>query len=51
MSLGDTVTKKVDVRIIAATNQDLLQGPGKGISRRLVLSVKCNQHQDASITR
>ncbi len=25
MSLGDTVTKKVDVRIIAATNQDLLQ--------------------------
>jgi two-component system response regulator AtoC len=26
ISLGDTVTKKVDVRIIAATNQDLLQG-------------------------
>jgi len=25
ISLGDTVTKKVDVRIIAATNQDLLQ--------------------------
>lgn len=25
MSLGDTVTKKVDVRIIAATNQELLQ--------------------------
>ncbi|MEK7852673.1 MAG: sigma-54 dependent transcriptional regulator [Planctomycetota bacterium] len=25
MPLGDTVTKKVDVRIIAATNQDLLQ--------------------------
>ena len=26
ISLGDTATKKVDVRIIAATNQDLLQG-------------------------
>ena len=26
ISLGNTVTKKVDVRIIAATNQDLLQG-------------------------
>ncbi len=25
ISLGDTVTKKVDVRIIAATNQDLMQ--------------------------
>lgn len=25
ISLGDTVTKKVDVRIVAATNQDLLQ--------------------------
>ncbi|TLD40803.1 MAG: Response regulator of zinc sigma-54-dependent two-component system [Candidatus Jettenia ecosi] len=26
ITLGDTVTKKVDVRIIAATNQDLLKG-------------------------
>ena len=50
ISLGDTVTKKVDVRIIAATNQDLLQRvQEKGISRRFVLSVKCNQYQDASI--